>query len=291
MSAVDTLCIELTAKCPLQCIHCSANASPRRMDVLPSAHIRSAVEELAPLTEVYLSGGEPFEHPDLLEIVHTAVDLAGSVIAYSSGTSRQGNEISPLPRTLLIAAKATGLSRVDLSIYAANATAHDTVTCTPGSFAATLETARLLRSVGLPVGIHFVPIGEASEQLPLVSELALSLGVERVHVLALAQQGRASSRVHRLAPTQHFWQVLTEFARSDHAHETVLSSSIRRQIRPNGQQTARDRLETAFLDVHGFVYPGEGHRRKRLRSRSSILSGSRISDLIRDAKQAQELAL
>ena len=72
MTILDTLCIELTARCPLRCVHCSANAAPERNDFLPYKALASTLPDLGSLSETYLSGGEPFEHPNLLRIIQTA---------------------------------------------------------------------------------------------------------------------------------------------------------------------------------------------------------------------------
>lgn len=279
---IDTLCIELTVKCPLRCIHCSANAAPERRIFQDVDVLAKCLRELNLLSEIYLSGGEPFEHPDIEQIVEVSARAARLVVAYSSGVLLNDSGIASVSSAKLRRLKAKGLSRVDVSLYAADPDSHDSVTLTNGSFQATLLTAKRIRESGLALGVHFVPIGSTSERVLDVYQLSKTLGAVRFHVLALTGQGRAKQRLARLAPTQHFWRLMSTLA-DDHdgGQELLLSSQLRRQIdRP--ELTRRDSLATGFLDVHGFLYPGEGQQSARLRSSTSIYSGATLVDLIKE---------
>jgi MoaA/NifB/PqqE/SkfB family radical SAM enzyme len=278
MATVDTLCIELTATCPLRCIHCSANAAPERKERLPAWRLAKALSEVEKLDSVYLSGGEPFEHPELESIIRAASQVAENVVVYSSGVriGSAGNESIP-EETIHAVAKA-GASRIDLSFYAARAEAHDAITATPGSFMYTLETARRLRMLGLPFGIHFVPIQEAAEQILDVAELAKALKAVRMHVLAFAPQGRGRSIAAEAYPAS-FWQNLQELRTRNWPFTLILSSKLRLSLGMR-EQTPRDACRALFMDARGFLYPGEGRRQLEERSYLSLMNASRFSDLI-----------
>jgi MoaA/NifB/PqqE/SkfB family radical SAM enzyme len=284
-SQLDTLCVELTVKCPLRCIHCSANAAPERNLFQEVERLSACIEELGSLTEIYLSGGEPLEHPDIERIVEMASGVAPVVVAYSSGTLLCDGGITSISLSMLERLKAKGLARVDLSIYAANAELHDSVTNTIGSFEATLLTARHIRESNLTLGIHFVPLGPASEQVIEVGELSRQLGAQRFHVLALAGQGRARQRLDRLSPTQHFWHLMAALSSlPDSSHDLILSSEIRRRLGTQ-RRTQRDTMRTAFLDVRGYLYPGEGQQSPHTRSASSIYDGVSLLSLVQEVTQ------
>jgi hypothetical protein len=55
MSELDTLCVELTLRCPLRCEHCSANAAPERHEMMDAGLLIDRVRELHGLHAVYLS--------------------------------------------------------------------------------------------------------------------------------------------------------------------------------------------------------------------------------------------
>jgi MoaA/NifB/PqqE/SkfB family radical SAM enzyme len=171
-----------------------------------------------------------------------------------------------LPRNL-IRSLAADISRVDLSLYAAHEDAHDAVTQTPGSFVRTLETARQLGEEGVAFGVHHVPVASNSDVVD-VAGLAASLGAVRFHVLAVAAQGRAR-RLALEEPSARLLHDLRTLQARSWPLELVVSTGLRQalgQVEP----TPRDMLRTAFLDVRGFLHPGEGERLISLRGRSSL---------------------
>lgn len=280
MSSLDTLCIELTLSCPLRCVHCSAFAGPERTESLSAAVLLRQLDQLSGLSEIYLSGGEPFEHSALPEVVRAAQTAAHRVVAYSSGTHRTSAGLVPLDQKLLGATRTAGLDRVDLSIYAADAGAHDAITRTPGSFEATVASARRVQEAGLALGIHFVPLVRSENAMYEVLGLAQNLGASRFHVLALASQGRARSCSAEQAPASLFQQMLRVLPTAS-ALEVVFSSDIRR-LMGVAVETPRDRLRAGFLDVNGYLYGSEGDR--TMRSRRSLRDGASIDQLAADLR-------
>ncbi|MEW6776053.1 MAG: radical SAM protein [Bdellovibrionota bacterium] len=256
---IDTICVELTITCPLLCIHCSANASPFRRAEIDAELLCNFFSTAPQFKEVYLSGGEPFEHSDLFRILNTARSNSENVVMYSSGATKGDSSISPLPVGKLLRAKEYGISRIDLSVYSTNESEHDSITCVDGSLKATLESARRIVELGIPLGIHHVPIIE-NQLLPL-SDLAQCLGASRLHIIALASQGRASRHV----PLNYnkFKNDLLSLIDKKTPHELIISSAIRKSIELNSYHNIRDSWCPAFMDVHGQLYPREDQRHHR----------------------------
>jgi MoaA/NifB/PqqE/SkfB family radical SAM enzyme len=279
---VETLCVELTARCPLRCSHCSANAAPERTELIDVDVLAAQLQQLPSLTEVYLSGGEPFEHPRLVKAVIAARQASKNVAIYSSGVViDDDHRNAPLPIDRLRAVRDAGITRIDLSIYSDVADEHDEVTATLGSFALTLESASRLRKLGMSFGVHYVPIVEGGARASRLAALADSMGACRFHVLALVAQGRAGT--NRLstnledagrAQLRRLWE-----AHASYRAEIVLSSELRRQIGV-GEPTQRDRRRALFVDVRGHLYPCEGRRLPILRTQSSILGDRSIRDIV-----------
>ena len=210
MPILDTLCVELTSRCPLRCVHCSANATPFGQSYLPVQHLLEFLSCLPQLRELYLSGGEPFEHPEILPLIRAVQHHASIVVAYSSGVTISELKPRSLSHDVLVAARQSGLRRLDISLYAPTPHLHDATTGTPGSFSATLETAMRASHAALPLGIHFVPIGLAADLIVETYSLACRLNATHFHVLALAPQGRARSAISDLAPPTTFWSSTRE---------------------------------------------------------------------------------
>jgi MoaA/NifB/PqqE/SkfB family radical SAM enzyme len=289
MALIDTLCIELTARCPLRCVHCSANAAPGRFESLPARLLVEQLGLLGGLREIYLSGGEPFEHPELEQVVQAAARVAPVVVAYTSGTAWREGGIEPLSEQSLRAAREAGLTRADFSVYAAESGAHDAVTLSPGSFEATRESLRRARAVGLGVGVHFVSMRGNAHELERVAQLAREEGAERLHVLGLRAQGRASQRAGELEPSPDFLPLLAGVAAREAARMPVVISRSLRHALGQLQPTERDAHRTAFIDVEGFVYPGEGCRTPAYRTAGSLLRGQRLDELLAQVEERRSM--
>jgi len=275
---LDTLDAELTLRCPLRCVHCSAFAGPFMTSELPTEPFLASLAKHGPLRELYLSGGEPFLHQNFLEIVARGSALADVTIAYSSGTWGLTGHPGPLPTRILRSAKSAGLHRVDLSLYAGEPLGHDAVTGRRGSFSATVATARAVVRAGLGLGIHTVALGKgAGARLLAVAATAHGLGAQRMHVLALADQGRARARMAKLEPDESASTAVSSLIREYDGSWLVLSRGLRRGL-VGDAHSERDSWRTGFLSVSGHLSPGEGHRDQT--SVGSILTGFSIDELI-----------
>lgn len=287
MIGIDTLCIEIIARCPLRCVHCSANAAPERSELLSRSAFAEILAELGHAEAVFISGGEPFEHPDILGMISDARRITSNVVVYSSGVRIDEGHRS-LSNSEVIAASEAGVRRVDFSLYASTAELHDEVTTLPGSFDLTVGSAARFAQAGVPFGFHFVPIADNGTEISEVMKLAVRMGAERVHVLAPVPQGRG-----RLVDCAMRPQTLSEIAHlrlRGFPVELVLSSEIRQAL-GMADPASRDLLSPAFLDVHGYLYPGEGERRPGTRSKSSYLAGATLNQLLGEIDAGHRVAV
>jgi len=63
------LTIEITNYCSLNCLHCSTKANTQGEIFFSVNQINNYLNQFPDFKKVRLSGGEPFEHPDLVEIL------------------------------------------------------------------------------------------------------------------------------------------------------------------------------------------------------------------------------
>lgn len=278
MADLDTLCVEITSRCPLRCLHCSVAAGPERREFLSVSALKDFLSELPRLTEIYLSGGEPFEHPDLLKFVSLGKAEAATVVIYSSGTRRDGGVTLPISTDDLAATACAGVDRIDVSLYGASARDHDEVTQTSGSFVATLTTLRRLRLLGIPFGIHYVPVADGGSNFLPVLNMARTLGASRFHVLAVASQGRG--RTLRASPQPRFYEEVRQLWNDDSNLTFVVSSKTRREAGIL-DLSHRDSFRVAMLDSSGFLYPNEASRQIEFRSRRALGSAS-VAELLHE---------
>lgn len=77
--ALDTVWIQVTGTlCNIACRHCFVSAGPKSasVPVMTRAQVESALEEAAALgaRDAYFTGGEPFLHPDIRELIDFALE-------------------------------------------------------------------------------------------------------------------------------------------------------------------------------------------------------------------------
>jgi hypothetical protein len=84
--------------------------------------------------------------------------------------------------------------------------------------------------------------------------------------------------------------MLDEVSRNGAVVPALLSRQLRRRL-GHPILTARDTYNTAFLDVKGYLYPGEGWRLPALRSRTSVFEGISKDEFTAELRVLRERAL
>src|SRR5487761_2711933 len=109
--------LQITERCDLRCIHCFVSATHTGSDM--SVEDIAAVVgrlEAARISHVTLTGGEPFVHPDVLEIVDLLVRNTLAVTICTNGVSIRPEQIDVL-------AELSGVS-VNVSLDGFSASSH-----------------------------------------------------------------------------------------------------------------------------------------------------------------------
>ena len=143
---------EVTRACQLVCTHCRADAIRTRNPFeLSTAQGKTLLDDLAafgtPRPLVVLTGGDPFERPDLPELVAHGTGLGLSMALSPSVTPK-------LTREVLVELHDAGAKAVSLSLDGASAATHDAFRGVDGVFDDTMVAARLVREVGYRLQIN-----------------------------------------------------------------------------------------------------------------------------------------
>lgn len=155
--SADFAWIEITQNCNLICRHCYEAAS--RAEHRPEMtweHFKFAVDELKKLgvNHVQLVGGEPLLHSHIEQFISYAASNFAEIEIFTNGTL--------MTDRLLKTIKVHGAS-LALSLYAPEATIHDKVTRTEGSFASTHKCIEDALSQGIAVRIASVEMNDIPE--------------------------------------------------------------------------------------------------------------------------------
>lgn len=87
VDAPMSLSLEVTKKCPMRCIHCYVDAQPNNNLYIPYEDISKVLDEASKMGvfSIMLTGGEIFEHKDILKIIEIYAPKFNKFILNTSG--------------------------------------------------------------------------------------------------------------------------------------------------------------------------------------------------------------
>ena len=159
--------------CNLRCSYCSVASSPtaRRRSMTPEK-FRALVDEAVDegFTEIYLTGGEPFLEPDIVDMIVYASDRLDTVVL-TNAMLFKGRQLSELRRL-------AGRERLVLqtSIDGARAETHDR-NRGAGSWAKAMEGLAIGCDLGLPMRVGLTETAENAAEVPELAALLAGLGI------------------------------------------------------------------------------------------------------------------
>lgn len=86
------LCFEVIQTCPNNCKFCSSNSSIEKDTIVSLESFKKTIEHFMKqdgIQEISISGGEPFLHPDLFEMVKYCKERGIRTVVFTSGIKRQ----------------------------------------------------------------------------------------------------------------------------------------------------------------------------------------------------------
>lgn len=147
--------VELTYNCNLRCRHCyktedviEAKSSPVYLEKEVVFSVLDEIENLD-VIEVYLTGGEVFLHPDIIEIIEYASNKNFRLIILSNGNVLEKDDIINKIKELEI-------YDIRISIYG-NSKSHDEMTRVKGSFEKSINALKKIKqAMGIGTAVYVV---------------------------------------------------------------------------------------------------------------------------------------
>ncbi|MGW2271286.1 TIGR04053 family radical SAM/SPASM domain-containing protein [Streptomyces yangpuensis] len=179
---------EATRACPLACLHCRAEAqTARHPQELDGAGARRVMDQVAafgrPAPLFVITGGDPFQRPDLDGLIAHGTSLGLRVAVSPSGTPT-------LTRARIAAVRAAGAVALSLSLDGSTADRHDAFRGVPGVFDRTLDGWRAARESGLKVQINTTVSRHSLEDLADIAALVRREGAMLWSAFLLVPTGR-----------------------------------------------------------------------------------------------------
>jgi AdoMet-dependent heme synthase len=179
---------EATQACPLACRHCRAEARPDRDAAeLTTDEAVDLMTQVAgfgrPAPLFVITGGDPFQRPDLSTLVRRGTELGLPMSVSPSGTPT-------LTRQALADLRDAGARAVSLSVDAATVASHDGFRGVPGVYDLTMRAWRDAADLGLKVQINTTVTRDTVDDLPEIAARVRDRGALLWSVFFLVPTGR-----------------------------------------------------------------------------------------------------
>jgi radical SAM protein with 4Fe4S-binding SPASM domain len=180
--------VQVDERCNETCKHCFVSATKRGTS-MPLDGIRDQlIPQLAEsrVNRVTLTGGEPFMHPDLLDIVAEFRAAGMSVGVCTNATMVTDEQIATL---------ADLDAHMNVSLDGFSADSHGVFRGRPEGFAETVETVQRFAKAGILQGLLCTPNNLAEdEEYAQLCQFAREQGAKYVLLNPLGEMGRGASR-------------------------------------------------------------------------------------------------
>lgn len=190
---LSEISIEILQRCPNRCIYCSSHSNPQATHLIPFKIIKNIIDDAKCLgcKTVCLSGGEPFLHPQILDIISYIAKKRLTCYVYTSGIYMKDDVYSSLPNEYIEAIRGM-VDKVIFNVEADSSALYDQIMGTDvGGFGMMKKSISDCLSSGLVVETHVVPMQVNFKHLKSIFETCYQLGVSKVSILRLVMQGRA----------------------------------------------------------------------------------------------------
>ncbi len=193
-----TLAWEITRSCALSCVHCRAEAQPKRdpreFTTEEAFGVLDQVVELGkPILVV--TGGDPMMRRDVFEILEGAV-ARGLKVGFSPSATRL------VTRAAIERVRDTGVDMVHISLDGSCPEVHDAFRRVDGAFQRSMEIVHDVRDVGLPLQIGTTVSRHNVDDLPRIAEVVKRINATVWNVFFLVPTGRGQ-RDAMLTPEEH----------------------------------------------------------------------------------------
>jgi len=191
-----------TNRCNLKCLHCySSSGRSYHDDELTTAQAKQLLRGLAEANcpVVLFSGGEPLLRSDLVELLVEAKQAGLRTVISTNGTLIDSDTAKKLAEV--------GLSYAGISLDG-DEQFHDRFRHAKGSFKATLAGIENCKKAGIKTGLRFTITKANADQVPILFDIAASVGVRRICFYHLIRTGRAKTLDEQTLTPQHTRQTV-----------------------------------------------------------------------------------
>lgn len=185
--------IEIIRKCPNCCLHCSSLAHKQCKEIMPYDKFTEVISDAAKLgaKTICLSGGEPFLHSDIVDMVKTVNKYNMDCYVYTSGIVMDTFE-QPTPISVDVLKQISGyVTKLIFNIEAGTEDTYDKIMGTKNCFEKMQQSVICAMEAGICAEAHFVPMAINVDEINSVITLCEKLHISKLSFLRLVLHGRA----------------------------------------------------------------------------------------------------
>jgi len=271
---------EVTNRCPYRCIFCEGNLpNIQGVNELTTTKCFYIFEKLskAGILGIFLTGGEPFDRPDIFDLIKFCFDVGLEPTISTNGFHLNEATIDRIPKT--------GLKHIQVSIHGYK-DIHDSLVRVCGAYDIVLKNLIKLIESSIDVEIACVGLKENFESIPnLLNDLA-SIGIKKFRILRYmpAHTKEMLQHIPSIKVIMDTMPKITEIAKKNNI--TLFSSFcpglvsdprlIYESIHPMALTCPAGKSEFAILP-NGDVYPCVN-----LKDNSSMYIGNILKDEVKE---------
>lgn len=234
-----TVAWELTRSCALACLHCRAEAQPKRHPAeLTTAEARGVIDQLVDLAPpvLVLTGGDPLMRPDLFEIAEYAAARGLAVSVSPTATAL-------VTKQRLARLRDAGVRMIHVSLDGAEPATHDAFRGFPGTYERTLRTLEMLHNLEMPAQVGTTVTRHNVHELPAMLDVLTRFSVRMWSLFFLVPTGRGRAEdMVDVETAERTWRWMVDL-------EGTVPFAIRTTAAPQYRRTmllaARERSDAA----------------------------------------------
>ena len=205
----EELSIELTKRCPLNCIHCSSDADKGKKENLDLTRLKEiviSVKRNHRIKTVSLSGGDPIVYPNFFDVVEFLKTMNLKIVIFSSGTIfNQTDHITPVPLEYLQRIKnGKRIPELRINIQGYNKKTIESINRVPGSFNCITQTISNIKEEKIILGANVVPFKRNYQNLEDIYDFCVDNKFDQINFLRFVPQGRGKEGDLDLNPSEFF---------------------------------------------------------------------------------------
>lgn len=198
---MDHVSIEIIRKCPNNCLHCSSRSNISCTEIMDIDLIKKIFDGLYNIgTDVIsISGGEPFLHKDLVDIVRYGKEKGFKINIYTSGImlDDKGNRIA-IKEELIETLSKFGVDKLIFNVQSLNEDVYNEIMGTKGNLPLLMSSILNTKKNGIYTELHFVPMKLNYKEIKNIIEFVNDNNLDRVSFLGLIPHGRAKENMSKL---------------------------------------------------------------------------------------------